>query len=121
MLHNKVKIIVVVVVLALALALGIFGKKMGLVKDDYSIVYLTTGEVYVGKLSTFPDLTLKGAYILQVTPDPADATKNNFQLNPLKDALWAPKSLHLVRDNVVFYGPLSPESQIAKTLAEQPK
>jgi hypothetical protein len=84
-------------------------------------VYLTTGEVYIGKLTTFPDLQLKNGYILQITKDPTDEKKSNFQLNPTKDTFWAPKVLYLVKDNIVFYGPLSPESQIAKTLAEQTK
>ena len=123
MLQNKVKILVVlVVVLVLGLVFVLFrGKLGGLVKTDYSIVYLTTGEVYIGKLTTFPDLQLKDSYILQVTKDATDPTKNNFNLQPIKDALWAPKILHLVEKNVVFYGPLTPESVIAKKLAEQVK
>ena len=123
MLQNKVKILVVlVVVLVLGLVFVLFrGKLGGLVKTDYSIVYLTTGEVYIGKLTTFPDLQLTNAYILQISKDEKDPTKNNFQLNPIKDALWAPKKLHLVRNNISFYGPLSPDSNIAQTLAQQVK
>ena len=121
MSHNKVKILVVVAILIAVLGLSLFGRQLGIVNDDYSIVYFTTGEVYIGKLAIFPDLQLKDGYILQVTKDPADETKNNFQLNPIKDALWAPQVLHLVKDNLVFYGPLSPESNIAQTLAEQGK
>lgn len=89
--------------------------------DSYSVVYLTTGEVYVGKLTTFPDFQLKDGYILQVAKDATDQNKTNFQLNPLKDALWAPQSLHLVKDNVVFYGPLMSDSKIVETLATQKK
>ena len=120
MSQNKMKIAVVVLIVVLIVALVYF-KKNGSSGDEYSIVYLTTQEVYIGKLTTFPDLQLKNAYILQVTKDPKDETKNNFNLQPIKDALWAPKSLHLVKDNVVFYGRLLPESEIAKTLAGQPK
>ena len=119
MIKINIKIIVIVLVILAAVLFGVFGKKLGLAKDDYSIVYLSTGEVYIGKLTTVPDLQLKKAYILQVTQDPADATKNNFQLNPIKDALWAPQVLHLVKDNVIFYGPLMSDSVIAKKLAEQ--
>ena len=123
MLQNKVKILVVlVVVLVIGLVFVLFRGRLGeLVKTDYSIVYLTTGEVYIGKLKTFPDLQLTNGYILQISKDEKDPTKNNFQLNPIKDALWAPKVLHLVEKNVVFYGPLTPESVIAKKLAEQVK
>ncbi len=116
--QNKWKIVSLVVIVVLLVVIGYF---TGVFKsnNDYSIVYLSTGEVYIGKLTTFPDLQLKDSFILQVIKDEKDSTKSNFQLNPIKDALWAPKSLHLIKDNVVFYGPLSPESQIAKTLAEQ--
>lgn len=89
--------------------------------QDYSIVYLSTGEVYIGKLTTVPDLQLRDSYILQVTKDVADPSKNNFQLQPVKDALFAPKSLHLVKDNIIFYGQLTPESKIAQTLAARVK
>ncbi len=114
--RNVVGLVVVVVVILAGVACWYYGNKM---TNQYSVVYLTTGEVYVGKLATFGDFKLRDAYILLVSQDPADKTKNNFQLNPIKDALWAPEYLNLVRKNVVFYGPLSPESNIAKTLAAQ--
>ena len=117
---NKWKIVSLVVIVVLLVVIGYF---TGVFKsnNDYSIVYLSTGEVYIGKLTTFPDLQLTNAHVLQLSKDEKDPTKNTFQINPIKDAVWAPESLHLVKDNVVFYGPLSPESQIAKTLAEQIK
>ena len=114
---KNIVIAVIVILVALAIVLGVF--KMNKEKEDYSIVYLSTGEVYIGKLATFPNLRLKDAYILQVVKDATDPAKNNFNLQPIKDALWAPKILHLVKDNVVFYGPLLSESAIAKTLAVQ--
>ncbi len=119
MIKANVKILIVSLVVLLVILFGAFSKKLGLVHDGYSIVYLSTGEVYIGKLSISPCLTLKDSYILQVTPDAVDPSKNNFNLQPVKDALWAPTKLHLVKDNIVFYGPLSPESPIAKVLAEQ--
>ena len=52
MLQNKVKILVVlVVVLVIGLVFVLFRGRLGeLVKTDYSIVYLTTWEVYISKL-----------------------------------------------------------------------
>lgn len=117
---SKKNIAIVVVLVLIVAALG-FWKYKAMNPSDYSVVYLTTGEVYVGKLATFPNLELKNAYILQVTKDPTDATKTNFQLNPVNQALWAPKSIHLVKDNVVFYGPLLPTSKIAETITAQAK
>ena len=109
-------IIVLVVVAALGFWTYTVNKNMG-----YSVVYLSTGEVYVGKLSTFPDFELKNAYILQVAKDATDPTKSNFQLTPISEALWAPESMHLTRKNVVFYGELLPGSKIAQTIAGKAK
>jgi len=111
-------IIIGVILILLVLAFGFLYYKENN-PTDYSIIYLTTGEVYIGKLNTFPNLKLKDSYLLQVIKDATDPNKNNFQLQPTKDALWAPKSLHLIEKNVVLYGPLSPESAIAKKLSEQ--
>lgn len=121
MLKNKNKLLVVlIIILAIALIVVLFGGKIINKEDNYSVVYLTTGEVYVGKLS-LPSFTLTDGYIFQITKDTTDPDKNNFQLNPIKDALWAPKSLHLIKDNIVFYGPLLANSKIAETLAQQAK
>lgn len=82
----------------------------------YSVVYLATGEIYVGKLSTFPRMELDDVYLIQNVRDPNDQTKSSFQLVPLKSALWAPVKLYLNRDQVVFSGPVSETSQVAQTL-----
>ena len=117
---SKKNVVVVIVVVVLVVGLGFWFKKAD--KDSaYSVVYLTTGEVYVGQLTTFPDLELKNAYILQVAKDEKDATKTNFQITPVSEALWAPESIHLVKDNVVFYGPLLSTSKIAQTIAGKGK
>lgn len=121
---NKILIgIIVLLVVIFGLVLFFLLKKPVVkeVKNDYSIVYLTTGEVYIGKLSVFPQLRLKNSYILAIGKDATDPTKNTFQLNPLKDTLWAPKYINLNRDQVVFYGPLEDTSSIAQKLAEQVK
>ena len=117
---SKKNIAIVVVLVLVVAVFGVWQYKASH-SDDYSVVYLTTGEVYVGKLSTFPSLQLKDAYILQVTKDATDPAKNNFQLNPISQALWAPSKLILTEKNVVFYGPLLPTSKIAETIAAQGK
>jgi hypothetical protein len=117
---GKKNLLVLVIVVIIVVFLAMLQYK-ATHAGQYSVVYLTTGEVYVGQLSTFPDLTLKNSYILQVTKDATDATKTNFQLQPVNQALWAPSELHLVEKNVIFYGPLLPGSKIAQTLAAQGK
>ena len=117
---NKKNLVIVIVLVIVVLAVGFLQYRASR-SNVYSVVYLTTGEVYVGKLTQFPDLQLTDGYILQVAKDATDATKTNFQLQPIDKALWAPQSIHLVKENVVFYGSLLPTSKIAETIATQKK
>ena len=82
----------------------------------YFIVYMTNGEVYVGHVSTFPRFKLTDGYIFQAVQDASNPQKKTFQLNPLKDAVWAPKYLYINKSQVLFLGPLSESSSIFKTL-----
>lgn len=117
---SKKNIVIVVVLVIVVLAVGFLQYRANS-SNVYSVVYLTTGEVYVGKLTQFPDLQLTDGYILQVAKDATDTTKTNFQLQPIDKALWAPQSIHLIKENVVFYGPLLSTSKIAETIATQKK
>jgi hypothetical protein len=119
MFKNKWITLIVAVVIILALVVSLIFLARG--SDDYYVVYLASGEVYVGKLAVFPSLQLRDAYSLQVTKDDKDPTKNNFNLNPVKDAVWAPAKLHLNKNQVVFYGPLESSGKIAQVLADREK
>lgn len=121
MLNMSKKNIVLVVVVVLVVVGLAFTINKNNQKSIYSVVYLSTGDVYVGELSMLPRMELKNGYILATAPDPADPEKSNFQLNPISEALWAPQSIHLIKDNVVFYGSLLSTSKIAETLAGQTK
>lgn len=90
--------------------------KMRAAGNVYSVVYLSTGEVYIGKLTTFPKMVLDDAYLLQIVKDKEDAAKSNFQLTPLKEAVWAPKKLYLNEKNVIFYGPIEEASNAAEAI-----
>ncbi len=85
-------------------------------EKPYYVVYLTTGEIYVGRLSYFPKMEMTDVYLLQTVRDPNDQTKSGFQLAPLKDAIWSPKKIYLNSDQVVFSGPVDENSEVAKTL-----
>lgn len=111
---SKKNLVILVVVILVVVVLGFYWTNRS---NDYSVVYLVTGEVYVGKVTTFPDFQLRGSYILQVAKDATDPAKSNFQLNPIDEALWAPKVLHINKENVVFYGPILPTSKIGEALA----
>lgn len=114
------KNVVSIVLLLVVVGLGFWMYKVNKNKD-YSVVYLTTGEVYIGKLTTFPDFQLRDSYILEIVKDPADPEKSNFQLSPIDEALWATQTLHLIKKNVVFYASVMPGSKIGQALIEQGK
>ena len=87
-------------------------------KKTYSVVYLSSGEIYIGRLQRFPRWKLSDAYIFQSAKNSDDPAKNTFQLVPLKDALWAPKEIYLERDQIIFSGPLDENSRAAQALKQ---
>ena len=80
------------------------------------MVYLSSGKVYVGKIVRFPNFQLYQAYQVDSKPDPQDSAKVTVDLIPVSQAAWAPKKLHLNKDHVIFYGPLSEKSRILENL-----
>lgn len=117
---NKRMLLGIVVVVLIVVA-GVFFYNKSKQNQGYSVIYVNTGGIYVGKLKVYNDLVLTDGYILQIVKDATDATKSSFQLQPVKDALWAPQEVHFMKENVVFYGPLLPTSKIAETIAAQAK
>jgi hypothetical protein len=109
--------LVVIVSISIA-AISIFKPEVmkGFFQKPYYVVYLTTGEIYVGRLSYFPKMEMTDIYLLQTVRDPKDETKGGFQLAPLKDAIWSPKKIYLNSNQVVFSGPVDENSEVAKTL-----
>jgi len=87
-----------------------------LFNKPYTAVYLSSGEMYIGKLSTFPDMTLTDAYLLQVVADTSNPSGKSLQLAPLKDAIWSPTELHFNRDQVIFTAPVRDDSQVVQKI-----
>ena len=116
MISKKLFFILVVVVLAL---LG-FSVWLGslVVKttrqnsagpSDYSAVYLTTGDIYYGKMHWFPRLYLTDVWVLQrsVAPD------SQFGIAQFSRAFWQPvDEVYLNSDNVVLWTRLRNDSQL---------
>ena len=122
---KKIKIAILVLVLILVVGGSIAVAALSVYKPDaikgifnksYTVVYLDSGEIYVGRLSAFPRLILRDAYVLQVVKNPDDATKNSFQLMPLKEALWSPQEIRLNKDHIIFTAPLNDDSQVVQSL-----
>jgi len=128
MLKSKKCLIILIVVVVLVFGFGFYlYSELAISKKPWSVVYVTTGEIYIGKLSSFPRFQLFDAYLLQVVKKPGAETdegvqeETQFQLTPLKDALWAPKKLYLNKEQVVFYGPVREDSRVAEAIREASK
>jgi len=129
MFKSKKFLCVFVVVVVLVLVFGVYVySELNISKKPWSMVYLTTGEIYIGKISNFPKLQIHDAYIFQVVNRPVEPTEGaigeegktetSFQLTPLKDALWASKKLYLNSKQLVFYGPLREDSKALEAIRE---
>lgn len=124
-MNKKIKTILIICFIALVLVIAALIYKLILNKSsgdaNYSVVYLTNGEIYIGKPISFSEVRLTDIYLLQVIKDSQDPTKSNFQLQPLKQMIWSPKELYFEKNNILFYGPLEETSRIAETLRQNKK
>lgn len=104
---NKI-LLGVVVVLVIALGVLIYWQMVGF-ETPYYAVYLTTGDLYFGKLNVFPSLSISDAYILQPTND----KQNPISINQFSKSFWGPKgTIDLNEKNVVWKAELSKDSQL---------
>jgi hypothetical protein len=77
----------------------------------YMAVYLTTGDIYFGKVSNFPCIKISDAWFLQRSED------GNLGLQKFSDAVWLPTGeIKISRDQVVFTAKLSKDSPIIQAI-----
>src|SRR3989344_1017589 len=88
-------------------------------RGNLSVIYLANGDLYVGKLTTFPRLTLHEGYQYQTAPDPKDPSKSISRLVPMSEASWAPVQVNLNKSQIIFYGPLQEKREIYKAIMDK--
>lgn len=111
-------VLAVVVIIALGLWLGFkfIGPKDPAGPSEYSAVYLSTGDIYFGKLSWFPWPHMKNVWFMQRGVDQQNQTQ--LGLAPLKNAFWGPvDEIYLNSKQVIFWTSLRNDSQVAQALA----
>ena len=116
-------VVLLLVLMAIGLMLVFTWQRISVSEKRWSVIYLATGEIYVGKISHFLRFRItRETYILQVVKVPAEEEgmepKTSFQLTPIQDALWAPEKLYLNREQVVFYGPVLETSKVGEAIRE---
>ncbi|MCL4437511.1 hypothetical protein M1513_00535 [Patescibacteria group bacterium] len=114
---NKKYIILLVVVVAIVGALGIwFGLEIKSSQEvqlsPYSMVYLSTGDVYFGKLDMFPWPTITDAWALQKN------SNGQPSIVPLKNLPYGLNDeIRLNPKEIVWWSRLTADSQFAQALA----
>ena len=88
---------------------------------NYWVVYLQSGEFYVGHLTRLPKLTMTDGYLVSLVKDVKDPAKDTYKLFPMNQMMWSPKQLYLNPDHMYFYGPLEDKSDIAQSLLKAGK
>ncbi len=118
-IHKKLGLLLAAVVVVVILV--IFLGKGGLVwqgssDGNYVAVYMSSGDIYFGKLERSGYMSLANVYTLQRTEN-----KNTpFNLVKFGDAFWGPKgNIELSRENVLWVAELSEDSQVVKSIKSQ--
>lgn len=84
-------------------------------KNNYYAVYLTSGDLYFGRLETFPTFSMDNAYLLQVDPK---NTQNPYSLSSFSNAFWKPEgSIEFNRSNVLWMAKISAASPLSSLIA----
>jgi hypothetical protein len=79
--------------------------------SPYSAVYLTSGDIYFGKLSWFPQPHLTDVWYLQRSTDASGQTQ--VSVAPLKSVFWGPMDeVTLNANQILFTTRLSNSSQL---------
>jgi hypothetical protein len=106
-------VVVVVLVGALGIWLGLnFKSSQEVQLSPYSMVYLSTGDVYFGKLNMFPYPVITSVWMLQ-----KDA-KGQPSIVPLKNLPYGLNDeLKLNPKDIVWWSRLTSDSQFAQALA----
>lgn len=108
---NKILFGIILVLLVVVLILvALWYQKMNSA-SSYSAIYLDTGDVYFGKLSYFPSLTLNHTWYLQRDQSQGVA------LMDFSKAAWKPEGkIKINRDRVVWISKISQDSPIISVM-----
>ena len=106
-MQNKSSKIIFVAIVFLVVIGAIVSAIFSFVNRPYMAVYLATGDIYFGRTSLFPRVTMQDPWFLQRAED------GTLSLARLTDAVWMPEGeFKINRDQVVFMARLADNSQV---------
>jgi len=107
-MNKFVSFLIIVLVIVVVILGGMLFWQKGDLNGSYSAVYLKTGDLYFGKLSHFPSLTLSDVWFLQRSADGQSVSVDSFQ-----KSIWGPENtLRLNKDEIVWTVSISKDSKI---------
>jgi hypothetical protein len=116
-----VKVLIFLAVVAILVMLGIwlgsevFNKTGGSAVSPYSVVYLSDGEIYFGKLSWFPKLRISNPWTIQRQVDAQGKTQ--ISVVQVNKSIWSPvDELYLNEKQVMAWSRLRSDGDMAKLL-----
>lgn len=96
------------------------GPQSDILGDTYVAVFLTTGDVYFGKIESLADayVVLRDVYYPRANEDATNVNDPNVLLIKTGNELHGPQDeMHINRDHVVMIQPLRNDSQVVSTIA----
>jgi len=109
-----IAIVVVLVILGVWAGSFLAGSKQA-GASGYTAVFLTSGDVYFGKLSWFPWPKLTKAWFLQRSVD--QQNQPQLGLAPFSSVFWGPAGdVFLNPKQILFWAPIASDSSVAKAI-----
>mgnify|MGYP001565601762 CR=1 FL=1 len=114
---NKI-LLTIIVILLIIFGVVIYWQKVGFKNEpSYWAVYTASGDIYFGKLSWFPKMSLSNVWYLQKNTQDA---QNPFSLARFKQSAWGPEDkIYLNRKNIIWKARLDENSQVLKFIKNQ--
>jgi len=109
--------LILAIILLSILVYTTLGNKSDSIKNSYSVVFLRSGDMYFGKLSRFPKLTLSDVWYLQVTTQ--EDQQAGFNLAKFTNTVFGPQDkMEINKENVVWISKLSNDSQVVSFILQ---
>ena len=106
MKNKSLKIVFIVLVSLVVLGI-VVGAIFSFVRRPYMAVYLATGDIYFGRVSVFPRVTIQDPWFFRRAED------GSVSLERFSDAVWMPEDvIKINRDQIVFMARISENSQV---------
>lgn len=116
-MNQKKKIILVsTIVILFLLVAGIVWQVARM--SGYYAFYLSTGNIYFGKLAYFSRYTLKDPYYLRISPEEGGP----ISLEQFQEAFWKPgQTLKFNPENIIWITKLDPDSPVVDYIEAKTK